>query len=224
MNNTGSIKLWDDIHKNKEWISDSNYPSTNALAFIRHHLNFNKERSEIKILDVGCGTGASTIAFAKAGYKVYAIDSSAKAIDDAIKNSNISGIKINFQLADFHNLPFEDNEFDAVFSEGVLYYGDKSDFMVGNAEIYRVLKSGGIARIYTKSNRDFWVSEGKFISENTYLVSADTWEKGLQIFCPSLKEIQEIYQAYKKITIGIDEFNFIGIEKLHSFWVITCEK
>jgi len=224
MNNARSINLWDAIHKNKAWISDSNYPTRNALAFIRHHLNFDTEKLEIKILDVGCGTGASTIAFSKAGYKVFAIDSSEQAINIAINNSIVAGVKINFQVADFHSLPFDDNEFDAVFSEGVLYYGNRNDFTTGNTEIYRVLKKGGIARIYTKSNRDYWVSKGKFISEDTYIVSEDTWEKDLQIFCPSLNTVQEIYKAYDKTIIGIDEFNFVDIHKLHSFWVITCQK
>lgn len=221
--NTG-IKLWNNIHSRASWLSDFNYPSPNAQAFVQYHLPQVNDGSKVTLLDLGCGTGAATVFFAEMGYQVCGLDASAIALEKARACAAQSGVQIRFETGDFRELPFADDHFDAVFSESVLYYGHKRDFNAGVQEVGRVLKPGGLARIYTKTNRDVWAAEGEPVGENTFRVVSKTWEQGLLIYCAPLEEIKQSFANFTDLQIGIKEFNYIELDRLHSFWVITCRK
>ncbi|MEO5534151.1 MAG: bifunctional demethylmenaquinone methyltransferase/2-methoxy-6-polyprenyl-1,4-benzoquinol methylase UbiE [Pseudolysinimonas sp.] len=90
-----------------------------------------------RILDIACGTGASTLPLARAGATVVGVDFSPKMIAEASKRHP----KIDFRQADAMKLPFGDDEFDAVtISFGLRNVHDPKQAL---AEMYRVLKPGG---------------------------------------------------------------------------------
>ncbi|MGC9517820.1 MAG: class I SAM-dependent methyltransferase [Methanomicrobiales archaeon] len=80
------------------------------VDFIEKEINYNKN---LKILDIGCGTGRHTIELTKRGYKITGIDLSESMIAKAREKAQISGLNIDFHIADARNLPFED-QFDIV--------------------------------------------------------------------------------------------------------------
>ena len=82
-----------------------------------------------RVLDVGCGAGASTLAIADAvGPKgqVLGLDISAPLIRRAEERRAEKGIDtITFQLADAQDHPFEGQDFDLVMSRfGVMFFSD----------------------------------------------------------------------------------------------------
>jgi SAM-dependent methyltransferase len=78
------------------------------VDFIESEINFDKN---IKILDVGCGTGRHAIELAKRGYIVTGVDLSDNMLKRARDNAFEAGLKIDFITADARKLPFND-EFD----------------------------------------------------------------------------------------------------------------
>ncbi|MFZ0282865.1 MAG: class I SAM-dependent methyltransferase [Bacteroidales bacterium] len=76
--------------------------------FIEKELNHNKD---LKILDVGCGTGRHTIELTKRGYSVMGIDFSESQLNRAIEKAKSQGLRIDFQQKDARNLTFN-KEFD----------------------------------------------------------------------------------------------------------------
>ena len=86
-------KIWKHVHNNNLW-NDNVYPTTNAQAFYRYHLQpMIIDNSEpIKLLDVGCGTGKNAIFFAKNGCSTYGIDISEAALISADKKSILTNI------------------------------------------------------------------------------------------------------------------------------------
>ncbi|MBN2486941.1 MAG: class I SAM-dependent methyltransferase [Bacteroidales bacterium] len=76
--------------------------------FIEKEINYSKN---LKILDVGCGTGRHTIELTKRGYSVTAIDLSESLLKNARIKANQLGLQIDFLRHDARNLPFE-NQFD----------------------------------------------------------------------------------------------------------------
>jgi len=102
---------------------------------------------EMKILDVGCGTGRHAINLATKGYKnITGIDLSPgmiRAARGAAKEKNVS---IDFRVGDARELPFE-NEFDAVLClcEGAfgLLENDDENYKVLRA-VHKALKKHGI--------------------------------------------------------------------------------
>ncbi len=91
-------------------------------------------------LDVGCGTGLSTIALKEIAQNVIAVDASAEMIALAPREN---GIK--YFVAPAENLPFEENEFDIITLSQVFHWLDKDKFL---AEANRVLRPNGWLVVY----------------------------------------------------------------------------
>lgn len=93
-----------------------------------------------RVLDLAAGTGTSSAALAKSGAHVVAADFSRGMIAvGAERNQHIPNLE--FTWADALNLPFPDNEFDAVtISFGLRNIADPAAALT---EMYRVLKPGG---------------------------------------------------------------------------------
>lgn len=110
-----------------------------------------------KVLEVGCGMGSHAWRFAKFAKEFYAIDLSIKSVQLTRKRFSFHGFGAGGILeADAENLPFRDDSFDLVFSNGVIHHSPNTQRAVD--EIYRVLKPTGktIVMIYNKSSIFYW--------------------------------------------------------------------
>jgi ubiquinone/menaquinone biosynthesis C-methylase UbiE len=102
---------------------------------------------EMKILDVGCGTGRHAINLATKGYKnITGIDLSPGLIKAAREVAKEKNVSIDFRVCDARELPFE-NEFDAALClcEGAfgLLENDAENYKVLRA-VHKALKKHGI--------------------------------------------------------------------------------
>lgn len=98
----------------------------------------------LKIADIGCGTGASTLTLAcLLNAKITAIDFLQDFIDVLANRAQRKGVdeKITPLCASMEQLPFEDEEFDVIWSEGAIY---NIGFEKGIADWKRYLKPGGL--------------------------------------------------------------------------------
>jgi len=78
--------------------------------FLEKEIDFNRN---IRILDVGCGTGRHTIELTKRGYRVTGVDLSESQLKRANEKALEEGLTIDFQLQDARYLTFS-KEFDIV--------------------------------------------------------------------------------------------------------------
>ena len=101
-----------------------------------------------KCLDIGCGGGRQCAAFSRLGAASAAgVDFGKENIIFANKMKNKLGIKnIEYREANAYDLPFTDNEFDIVSSNGVFHHLERMDRAL--AEAFRVLKPGGWMWLY----------------------------------------------------------------------------
>lgn len=90
-----------------------------------------------RVLDIAAGTGTSSAAIAKSGAEVVALDFSAGMVAVGRKRQPA----IEFIVGNAEELPFGDNEFDAVTISFGLRNVNRPK--VALAEMYRVLKPGG---------------------------------------------------------------------------------
>lgn len=74
--------------------------------FIEKEICCNKN---LKILDIGCGTGRHSIELTRRGYKVTGVDLSDDQLARAREKALEAGLDINFQKQDARNLPFNDD-------------------------------------------------------------------------------------------------------------------
>ncbi len=104
-------------------------------------VNHGKIKQGDKILDVACGTGVVAISAAGLGAKAKGLDLSPVLLERAKWNADLAGVKVEFTEGDAESLPYQDGEFDVVFSQFGHMFAPRPD--VVTAEMLRVLKPGG---------------------------------------------------------------------------------
>lgn len=94
-------------------------------------------------LDIGCGSGLTTIGLSKSLKEIYAIDTAIGMLDVAeakIEKSNIKNIR--FELSDIFDERWESNSFDVIMAFNILCYINDIDSFL--SRIFKLLKPDGI--------------------------------------------------------------------------------
>jgi len=108
------------------------------------------------LLEIGCGMGYDSLEFLKRGVRVTATDLTPNAVEMTRKHFEVENVEAEeIRTANALELPFEDNTFDAVWSNGVLHA--TGDTRRAIAEARRVLKSGGRAIISHFYRKPSWM-------------------------------------------------------------------
>ena len=108
------------------------------------------------VLEIGGGIGTDLSQFASHGAQVTDLDLSDGHLDHAKENFALRQLQGRFVHDDAESLPFEDDTFDVVYSNGVLHHTPNTRRVV--QEIRRVLKPGGtaIVMMYAEHSLHYW--------------------------------------------------------------------
>ena len=101
----------------------------------------------LKIADIGCGTGASTLVLAnELDAEITAVDFIPEFLEDLERRAQDAGLaeRITTLAASMEDLPFEEASLDAIWSEGAIY---NIGFENGIRAWRRFLKPGGILAV-----------------------------------------------------------------------------
>ncbi|TDZ26254.1 Sterol 24-C-methyltransferase erg-4 [Colletotrichum orbiculare MAFF 240422] len=126
--------------------------------YLAHAINIKKD---MKVLDVGCGVGGPAREIAKfTGAYITGLNINEYQVERA--NRYAKKQKMDHQLqyvqADFMNIPFEDNTFDAVYAIEATVHAPSLEAVY--SEIHRVLKPGGVFGVYE------WVMTEAYDNDN----------------------------------------------------------
>lgn len=122
-----------------------------------------------KICEVGCGPGRATMYLDLLGLQVTAVDLSPKSVQLAKRRAP----NVSFVLANNLSLPFCDEEFDIVISDGVIHHtaSPRCSFR----ENARILRKGGYMYLCVYNSRGYYPYIYKFIGPPIRLVAKTSY-------------------------------------------------
>lgn len=166
-------------------------------------------KPNMKILDIGAGTGAYSFYYAKQGYEVTAIDLVEKHVE-IMKSKVTSDMKIKVYQGNALDLSFlEDGCFDLVLCLGPLYHFDNDfDKLKCINEAKRLCKKGGIIFFAYISNDMVFVTESTLY--NPKFLKSDHYDKNTF----KIKDITFCFLTVEKME---DLMKKTKLKKLHQF-------
>jgi SAM-dependent methyltransferase len=196
------------------------YPWDAVVSFVFRNTSRGKPRSEVRILEVGCGTGSNLWFAAREGYSVAGVDGSVSAINAAQKRFREDGLIGDLRVADFTSLPFDDNNFDLVIDRGSLVC---CGFEMGKkaiSEIHRVMKKGGRFFFNPYSDRHSSYSAGRLGPDGLILDIAEGTMVAVGPLC---------FYGRQQVVSALREFRIINLqhmewtEMLAPGWLVHAE-
>lgn len=91
------------------------------------------------LLEVGCGSGLTSVLLASMGYRVTAVDANAQLVEKTKRFATVFPNLISKQV-DMFRMNFSDKAFDIVFSQGVLEHYFDDDIVRALAEQKRIAR------------------------------------------------------------------------------------
>ncbi|WP_219845874.1 class I SAM-dependent methyltransferase [Maribrevibacterium harenarium] len=133
---------WETVFASRPW---GKYPGEDLIRFVARRFFSVEDRSAIKILEVGSGTGANLWFIAREGFQAYGIEGSASGVKITTQrlNAEVPDWQGNIQQGDILSLPFADNVFDAVIDVEAVSCNSFVDSQRIYQEMVRVLKPNG---------------------------------------------------------------------------------
>lgn len=210
---------WDEIFKRGEFHRQEPHPLVVEFAQLL------KERGARTVLDLGCGTGRHLAYLAQEGFNVYGADISETALEHARQWLNREGFTVELKQSDMTAIAYPDGFFDAVISIFVIYHSTVENMGKAIAEIYRVLKAGGLALLTFLSKRSYRYGNGKEIEPGTFIPDIGP-DAGIPHHYSDREELEDLLKRFTILKIELVERTekIDNQERRHSHWEVVVEK
>lgn len=109
-----------------------------------------------RLVEIGCGMGTDLLQFARGGAHCTGVDLTPRSIEISRLHFDLYRMRADFVLTDAETLPFADESFDVVYSNGVLHHTPRTARAI--REAHRILRPGGTAKVmlYHRHSLYYW--------------------------------------------------------------------
>ena len=187
-------------------------------AWMPRVMGFDKFR-DARLLEIGCGMGTDLLQFARGGAHCTGIDLTPRSIEITRHRFRLYDADGAFMISDGEHLPFRDESFDVVYSNGVLHH--TPDTAGAIREVHRVLRPGGTAKVmlYHRNSLNYWFDivlrrgvlrgdflRGRSVEEIMSRVVEFSNHGGRPLVkVYSRKEARELFSLFKSVTIEVEQ-------------------
>jgi ubiquinone/menaquinone biosynthesis C-methylase UbiE len=174
---------------------------------------------DARLLEIGCGMGTDLLQFARGGASCTGVDLTPRSIEITRHRFRLYGANGSFMISDGEHLPFHDESFDVVYSNGVLHH--TPDTAGAIREVHRVLRPGGTAKVmvYHRNSWNYWVDivlrrgvlhadflRGRSVAEiMSRVVEFSSHDARPLVKVYSRKEARELFSLFKSVTIEVEQ-------------------
>lgn len=225
-------RAWERVFQTQEW---GKYPPEELVRFTARNFYKAPERRKVKILEMGCGTGANVWYMAREGFSVYGVDASPTAIRTAKERLRMERLNANLKRGDMVSLSFPSGFFDAVVDIAALECNRMAFIRRMCREAHRVLKPGG--KFFSMmvacgswghgKGRPVCVRTrtGRRVEKGTFTDAAEgphTGQGVIHFF--EKKEIQTALKSFLKVNIEYSLRTCDDMRHTIKHWVVTAVK
>jgi ubiquinone/menaquinone biosynthesis C-methylase UbiE len=212
---------WEKIFREQEW---GKYPPEHVIRFVARRFYKVPDRRQIKLLDLGAGTGACTWFMAREGFDVSSIEGSPTAVRQAQERFAREGLTGDMRVGDFIQLPWPDHSFDAIVENGALCCNTFENCKRVITEVLRVLKPGGHFLSANLSNETwgFSTAEKSGRNECTVFHEGALVNRGFVLLMDK-EQIDELYAPFRDVSVerasqtcGNMQHNYVD------WWIVEC--
>lgn len=139
------MNVFEHLYQTKGIASQRRYPNDALIGFLAglYARIPPSERQHIRVLELGCGSGANLWYVAKEGFAAYGIDFAPSGVELCRQVLNHWQVQAEVQVADMTRLPFADGEFDVIFDVVSMQHLTMEQHRLAIAEVRRCLKPDG---------------------------------------------------------------------------------
>src|SRR5215510_7035532 len=187
-------------------------------AWMPRLMEFEKFRGR-RLLEIGCGMGTDLLQFARGGARCTGIDLTPRSVAITRHRFRLYGADADFMISDGEHLPFRDESFDVVYSNGVLHHTPDTEGAI--REVHRVLTPGGVAKImlYHRHSLNYWVEivlrrgllgfeflRGRSAEEiRSRVIEFSDHEARPLVKVYSRKQARELFRLFKDVHVDVEQ-------------------
>jgi SAM-dependent methyltransferase len=214
--------VWEEIFRSKGW---GKYPPEHVVRFIARTFSGAKDRSAIRLLEIGCGPGPNVWFMSREGYSASGIDGSATAIERARQRLASESLSADLHIGDYAQLPWPDSTFDGAIENVSLYSNPSAAIDRALHEVHRVLRPGAPFLSTFFSDRTWGYGEGNMIEPDGFLDLREGPLAGAG-FCLFLDRgrVSEVFHAFTDVSVERASWTLNDERHLVELLVITCRK
>ena len=236
-----NLEIWEDIFQNNEW---GKYPSLAVVRFVARNFYKAPNRKDIRILELGCGTGANLWYCAREGFSVIGLDGSKTAIHrmiDRFEKENLSEFLMDIKVGNYYNLlnEIKDNSIDAIIDVGSLCCNSFLDTKEIIKKSFDKLKVGGkfLSQTFDKGSDGLNINDkeveimggGAEKIEDKYFHAVFTRLGSMREKClVRYTTYEDIFELYKMENNKIDyihkEKYYFSKDRVRKDWIIELTK
>jgi 2-polyprenyl-3-methyl-5-hydroxy-6-metoxy-1,4-benzoquinol methylase len=155
-----------------------------------------KSLNNLSILEIGCGTGSSTVALAEQGARVVGIDVDKDSLTVAEERCKLYGLEVEFKNLNATDLPdaFQGTRFDFIIYFACLEHMTIAERITSLKSAWEMLPAGGLLVIVETPNR-LW-----YFDSHTSILPFFHWlpnELAFKYCCFSPREVfRELHKGY----------------------------
>ncbi len=216
---------WETIFRARDW---GRYPPEELVRFIMRHYGQAPDRSKVRILEVGCGTGANLWFLVREGFDAYGIDGSETAIKkarDRLWEDDLHlEMRIGAQLrvGDASRLTeyASPGSCDAVVDGCCLQHNRRADIQAIVDQMHAVLKPGGRVCSMMVQAGSWGDGTGTRVEPGTYtdIPEGPAAGVGLTRFS-TYREVVEHFSEFGDLSIEYSGRTMHGMTRYWAHWV-----
>ena len=190
---------WEKIYSSKSKRHKNEWPNEELVGFINRTYSLKKNKSKIKILELGCGWGNNLILLKKNNFDYYGLEQSTYAFRYLKQNFN------NVFCYNFSKMDFNNNYFDCVIDRQSMQHNSLEEIKNTISEVRRVLKKGGLFYSHL-------ISFNNYKEKTTYLTKNQICKLFVNYDIKSITEVSKKQITNKKSSLT------------HKYFIVIVEK